>query len=126
MISEDMCKILTEIPHLPQSITEKELHKRLSININLLHNLLKVALDCGYVSFAYKNPYNSLQQNEFGLTEKGQVEIEDYRTNTATRRRANCALTVSIISAFISLTSLFLQNWDFFKSILCQIKHLLS
>ena len=126
MISKKMCKILAEIPHLPESTTEKELQKSCSFNINLTHNILKVALSCGYIAFANQTPYSDLRQHEFGLTEKGQVEIEDHRTNMITRKRANWALAVSVISAIIAFTSLVFQNSDSFESILCQIKHLLS
>lgn len=107
MISKQMHKLLTEIPHSPTPITFKELSDKNLMNINLLSDLVKEAKASKYIAFNAHNPYNDLHTSKFCLTEEGQVAIEEFEGTKYNTRLSTWALIIAGLSFVVAIIALF-------------------
>ena len=106
MISKQMYKILKKIPHSPERITLKELREKVKIDVSLMWNILEDAMDCNYIVYASRNPYNDIKQSPFYLTEAGQIEIEEYGREKNSSKKATWALVISGLSFIASVVAI--------------------
>ena len=105
MISKQMYKILQKIPHSPERITLKELRKKVKIDVSVMWSILEDAMNCNYIVYASRNPYNDIQQSPFYLTEAGQIEIEEYGRENSSSKKATWALVISGLSFLASVAA---------------------
>lgn len=110
MISDNMNKVLKNIPYSPNKTDLKNLSKKNILDINLLASILNEAVEYGYIQFCDKiNPYRNVNKNTFYLTEAGQVAIEEYKNQKGSSKKATIALIISGLSFLASVAAIIIS-----------------
>ena len=109
MISKNMYEILKEIPHSPEMIAFKEMQSKEIVDINLLKNLLMDAKSHTYIAFYASMPNNDILKSKFGLTEEGQIAIEEYEGTKYNTKLSIWAIVISGLSFLASVAAIIIS-----------------
>lgn len=110
MITKNMYKILTRIPHSPDHTTLGELSKKRILDVNYMSSLLNEAIKNEFVSYSSHSPYNNIHESKIHLTENGQIEIENYRKQKNSSAKATWAIVISALSFITSVIAIIVSS----------------
>ncbi len=110
MISKQMYRLLTEIPHSPITTSFQEIADKQILDISLLKNLLNNAVENKYIAYPSRvSPYNDILTTNFSLTESGQIAIEEYRGTRYNSKLSTWAIIIAGLSFVVSIIALFVS-----------------
>ena len=70
-------------------------------------DILEDAMNCNYIVYASRNPYNDIQQSPFYLTEAGHIEIEEYEGTKYNTSLSTWALIIAGLSFIVAIIALY-------------------
>ena len=107
MISKQMYRLLTEIPHSPITTSFQEIADKQILDISLLKNLLNNAVENKYIAYPSRvSPYNDILTTNFSLAESGQIAIEEYRGTRYNSKLSTWAIIIAGLSFVVSIIAL--------------------
>ena len=110
MISKQMYRLLTEIPHSPITTSFQEIADKQILDISLLKNLLNNTVENKYIAYPSRvSPYNDILTTNFSLTESGQIAIEEYRGTRYNSKLSTWAIIIAGLSFVVSIIALFVS-----------------
>ena len=110
MISKQMYRLLTEIPHAPITTSFQEIADKKILDISLLKTLLNDAVKNKYIAYPSRvNPYSDILTTSFSLTESGQIAIEEYKGTKYNSKLSTWAIIIAGLSLVVSFIALFVR-----------------
>lgn len=109
MISKAMYKVLKNIPRFPKDTNSLNLIAKNTLEVNLLFEILQDALNCKYIIYTQSHnhtSYYTLENSSFGLTESGQLQIEEYKNRRGSSRKSTLAIIISGLSFLASVIAI--------------------
>lgn len=109
MISKNMYKVLTILPHAPATMKFQELYYECKISHCRLIELLQEAKKQNYIDIVFFQANENMLLSDLYLTEAGQTAIEKYNNEKNSSTKSTWALIIAGLSFLASAVAIVLS-----------------